>query len=64
MLEAKAYYVSNCACVFPCVCVFMLLFVCQEGDRLSDEDLLKFLSEIKKTSSPQRRVKTIPGNFS
>ncbi|XP_011613887.1 dedicator of cytokinesis protein 8 isoform X1 [Takifugu rubripes] len=33
----------------------------QEGDRLSDEDLLKFLSEIKKTSTPQRRIKTIPG---
>uniref|UniRef100_A0A3B4ZF89 Dedicator of cytokinesis 8 n=1 Tax=Stegastes partitus TaxID=144197 RepID=A0A3B4ZF89_9TELE len=33
----------------------------QEGDRLSDEDLLKFLSEIKKTSTPQRRVKTISG---
>ncbi|KAJ3603775.1 hypothetical protein NHX12_028516 [Muraenolepis orangiensis] len=31
----------------------------QEGDRLSDEDLLKFLSEIKKTSTPQRRAKTI-----
>ncbi|XP_030592976.1 dedicator of cytokinesis protein 8 isoform X1 [Archocentrus centrarchus] len=30
----------------------------QEGDRLSDEDLLKFLTEIKK---PQRRIKTIPG---
>uniref|UniRef100_A0A8C7Z0S3 Dedicator of cytokinesis 8 n=1 Tax=Oryzias sinensis TaxID=183150 RepID=A0A8C7Z0S3_9TELE len=33
----------------------------QEGDRLSDEDLLKFLSDIKKTSTPQRRIKTIPG---
>ncbi|KAK2837136.1 hypothetical protein Q5P01_014348 [Channa striata] len=33
----------------------------QEGDRLSDEDLLKVLSEIKKTSNPQRRIKTIPG---
>ncbi|XP_049572632.1 dedicator of cytokinesis protein 8 [Syngnathus scovelli] len=33
----------------------------QEGDRLSDEDLLKFLYEIKKTSTPQRRIKTIPG---
>ncbi|XP_028314469.1 dedicator of cytokinesis protein 8 isoform X2 [Gouania willdenowi] len=33
----------------------------QEGDRLSDEDLLKFLSEIKKSSIPQRRIKTIPG---
>ncbi|XP_068560329.1 dedicator of cytokinesis protein 8 isoform X1 [Cebidichthys violaceus] len=35
----------------------------QEGDRLSDEDLLKFLSEIKKTSTPQRRVKTISGSI-
>ncbi|XP_078107068.1 dedicator of cytokinesis protein 8 isoform X1 [Sander vitreus] len=35
----------------------------QEGDRLSDEDLLKFLSEIKKTSTPQRRVKTIQGSI-
>ncbi|KAM3868150.1 dedicator of cytokinesis protein 8 [Diretmus argenteus] len=35
----------------------------QEGDRLSDEDLLKFLSEIKKTSAPQRRTKTIPGTI-
>uniref|UniRef100_A0A3Q3MR76 Dedicator of cytokinesis 8 n=1 Tax=Labrus bergylta TaxID=56723 RepID=A0A3Q3MR76_9LABR len=35
----------------------------QEGDRLSDEDLLKFLSEIKKTSVPQRRIKTIPGSI-
>uniref|UniRef100_A0A7N6AP65 Dedicator of cytokinesis 8 n=1 Tax=Anabas testudineus TaxID=64144 RepID=A0A7N6AP65_ANATE len=33
----------------------------QEGDRLSDEDLLKVLAEIKKTSNPQRRIKTIPG---
>ncbi|XP_061585333.1 dedicator of cytokinesis protein 8 isoform X2 [Cololabis saira] len=33
----------------------------QEGDRLSDEDLLKFLADIKKNSTPQRRVKTIPG---
>ncbi|XP_034026414.1 dedicator of cytokinesis protein 8 isoform X2 [Thalassophryne amazonica] len=33
----------------------------QEGDRLSDEDLLKFLAEIKKSSTPQRRVKTISG---
>lgn len=32
----------------------------QEGERLSDEDLFKFLSEIKRSSS-QRRVKVIPG---
>ncbi|XP_040897520.1 dedicator of cytokinesis protein 8 isoform X1 [Toxotes jaculatrix] len=35
----------------------------QEGDRLSDEDLLKFLADIKKTSTPQRRIKTIPGSI-
>ncbi|XP_037832858.1 dedicator of cytokinesis protein 8 isoform X2 [Kryptolebias marmoratus] len=35
----------------------------QEGDRLSDEDLLKFLYDIKKTSTPQRRIKTIPGSI-
>ncbi|XP_033475104.1 dedicator of cytokinesis protein 8 isoform X1 [Epinephelus lanceolatus] len=35
----------------------------QEGDRLSDEDLLKFLSDIKKTSTPQRRIKTISGSI-
>lgn len=52
----KNYSGANCACVYVCVC--------QEGDRLSDEDLLKFLSEIKKTSNPQRRIKTISGHLS
>uniref|UniRef100_A0A673GH40 Dedicator of cytokinesis protein 8-like n=1 Tax=Sinocyclocheilus rhinocerous TaxID=307959 RepID=A0A673GH40_9TELE len=32
----------------------------QEGERLSDEDLFKFLAEIKRSSN-QRRVKIIPG---
>ncbi len=32
----------------------------QEGERLSDEDLFKFLADIKRSSS-QRRVKIIPG---
>uniref|UniRef100_A0A4W5JUQ9 Dedicator of cytokinesis 8 n=1 Tax=Hucho hucho TaxID=62062 RepID=A0A4W5JUQ9_9TELE len=36
-------------------------FCKQEGDRLSDEDLFKFLADIKKFSSLQRRIKTIPG---
>nr|XP_046243653.1 dedicator of cytokinesis protein 8 isoform X2 [Scatophagus argus] len=35
----------------------------QEGDRLSDEDLLKFLAEFKRTSNPQRRMKIIPGSI-
>ncbi|XP_076859733.1 dedicator of cytokinesis protein 8 isoform X2 [Brachyhypopomus gauderio] len=36
-------------------------FFKQEGERLSDEDLFKFLSELKRTSNIQRRVKTISG---
>uniref|UniRef100_A0A8C7QLJ2 Dedicator of cytokinesis 8 n=1 Tax=Oncorhynchus mykiss TaxID=8022 RepID=A0A8C7QLJ2_ONCMY len=38
-------------------------FCKQEGDRLSDEDLFKFLADIKKFSSLQRRIKTIPGTI-
>uniref|UniRef100_A0A8C4F3N2 Dedicator of cytokinesis 8 n=1 Tax=Dicentrarchus labrax TaxID=13489 RepID=A0A8C4F3N2_DICLA len=34
-----------------------------EGERLSDEDLLKFLADIKKSSNPQRRIKTISGSI-
>ncbi|XP_077004454.1 dedicator of cytokinesis protein 8 isoform X3 [Tamandua tetradactyla] len=36
-------------------------FFKQEGDRLSDEDLFKFLADYKRSSSLQRRVKSIPG---
>uniref|UniRef100_A0A673G784 Dedicator of cytokinesis protein 8-like n=1 Tax=Sinocyclocheilus rhinocerous TaxID=307959 RepID=A0A673G784_9TELE len=38
----------------------MCTFIKQEGERLSDEDLFKFLAEIKRSSN-QRRVKIIPG---
>lgn len=37
-----------------------LMFVGQEGERLSDEDLFKFLADIKRSSN-QRRVKVING---
>ncbi|XP_030623318.1 dedicator of cytokinesis protein 8 [Chanos chanos] len=37
-------------------------FFKQEGDRLSDEDLFKFLADIKRSSTLQRRVKTISGS--
>ncbi|KAF4802994.1 hypothetical protein TURU_019556 [Turdus rufiventris] len=33
----------------------------KEGDRLSDEDLFKFLADFKRSSSLQRRIKTLPG---
>ncbi|NWR21590.1 DOCK8 protein, partial [Emberiza fucata] len=35
-------------------------FFKQEGDRLSDEDLFKFLADFKRSSSLQRRIKTLP----
>uniref|UniRef100_A0A2K5DFC2 Dedicator of cytokinesis 8 n=1 Tax=Aotus nancymaae TaxID=37293 RepID=A0A2K5DFC2_AOTNA len=38
-------------------------FFKQEGDRLSDEDLFKFLADYKRSSSLQRRVKSIPANL-
>ncbi|KAG7481213.1 hypothetical protein MATL_G00064220 [Megalops atlanticus] len=38
-------------------------FCKQEGDRLSDEDLFKFLADIKRYSSLQRRIKTITGTI-
>ncbi|XP_065103282.1 dedicator of cytokinesis protein 8 isoform X2 [Paramisgurnus dabryanus] len=40
--------------------VSMCTFIKQEGERLSDEDLFKFLGDIKRSSN-QRRVKVIPG---
>ncbi|XDV48898.1 hypothetical protein PO909_018249 [Leuciscus waleckii] len=40
--------------------VTMCTFIKQEGERLSDEDLFKFLTDIKRSSN-QRRVKLIPG---
>ena len=33
----------------------------QEGDKLSDEDLYKFLVDLKRPSSVLKRVKCIPG---
>ncbi|XP_048834513.1 dedicator of cytokinesis protein 8 isoform X1 [Brienomyrus brachyistius] len=38
-------------------------FCKQEGDRLSDEDLFKFLGDIKRSSTLQRRIKTITGTI-
>ncbi|KAL8203232.1 UNVERIFIED_CONTAM: Dedicator of cytokinesis protein 8, partial [Gekko kuhli] len=46
---------------FKTTTLTMNTFFKQEGDRLSDEDLLKFLADYKRSSSLQRRVKSIPG---
>ncbi|XP_069783742.1 dedicator of cytokinesis protein 8 isoform X2 [Narcine bancroftii] len=38
-------------------------FFKQEGDKLSDEDLLKFLAEIKRSSASLRRLRSITGQI-
>ncbi|XP_041104640.1 dedicator of cytokinesis protein 8-like isoform X1 [Polyodon spathula] len=38
-------------------------FCKQEGDKLSDEDLFKFLADLKRTSTLQRRIKPITGTI-
>lgn len=35
----------------------------QEGDRLSDEDLFKFLADMRRPSSVLRRLRPITGTF-
>uniref|UniRef100_A0A8C0JF90 Dedicator of cytokinesis C/D N-terminal domain-containing protein n=1 Tax=Chelonoidis abingdonii TaxID=106734 RepID=A0A8C0JF90_CHEAB len=52
------YAVSN----FKPTSLTVNTFIKQEGDRLSDEDLFKFLTDYKRSSSLQRRVKSIPGS--
>ena len=39
-------------------------FFKQEGDKLSDEDLYKFLADLKRQSSVIKRLKCLPGNRS
>uniref|UniRef100_A0A452HAJ7 Dedicator of cytokinesis 8 n=1 Tax=Gopherus agassizii TaxID=38772 RepID=A0A452HAJ7_9SAUR len=53
------YAVSN----FKATSLTVNTFIKQEGDRLSDEDLFKFLTDYKRSSSLQRRVKSIPGSL-
>uniref|UniRef100_A0A8C8BHX6 Dedicator of cytokinesis 8 n=1 Tax=Otus sunia TaxID=257818 RepID=A0A8C8BHX6_9STRI len=53
------YPVSN----FKTVSLTLSTFFKQEGDRLSDEDLFKFLADFKRSSSLQRRIKTLPGTL-
>ncbi|XP_053911097.1 dedicator of cytokinesis protein 8 isoform X1 [Cuculus canorus] len=54
-----SYPVSN----FKTTCLTLSTFFKQEGDRLSDEDLFKFLADFKRSSSLQRRIKTLPGTL-
>ncbi|XP_065513982.1 dedicator of cytokinesis protein 8 [Caloenas nicobarica] len=54
-----SYSVSN----FKTTSLTLNTFFKQEGDRLSDEDLFKFLADFKRSSSLQRRIKTLPGTL-
>ncbi|MCI4380885.1 hypothetical protein PGIGA_G00245190 [Pangasianodon gigas] len=51
---------SNLSSFKPAIITIQSIFK-QEGERLSDEDLFKFLADVKRTSTIQRRVKIIPG---
>ncbi|XP_038660625.1 dedicator of cytokinesis protein 8 isoform X1 [Scyliorhinus canicula] len=51
------YNLSN----FKTATITVSNFFKQEGDRLSDEDLLKFLAELKRSSASLRRLRTISG---
>ncbi|NXB71894.1 DOCK8 protein, partial [Donacobius atricapilla] len=48
---------------FKTITLTLGTFFKQEGDRLSDEDLFKFLADFKRSSSLQRRIKTLPGTL-
>ncbi|XP_078252208.1 dedicator of cytokinesis protein 8 isoform X2 [Rhinoraja longicauda] len=48
---------------FKTASVTVSSFFKQEGDKLSDEDLLKFLAEIKRSSAPLRRLRSITGQI-
>ncbi|XP_032873676.1 dedicator of cytokinesis protein 8 isoform X3 [Amblyraja radiata] len=48
---------------FKTATVTVSSFFKQEGDKLSDEDLLKFLAEIKRSSAPLRRLRSITGQI-
>ncbi|NWI11369.1 DOCK8 protein, partial [Crypturellus soui] len=54
---------DNPASNFKTVSLTLNTFFKQEGDRLSDEDLFKFLADFKRSSSLQRRIKTLPGTL-
>ncbi|XP_048475857.1 dedicator of cytokinesis protein 7-like [Rhincodon typus] len=51
------YNLSN----FKAATITINNFFKQEGDRLSDEDLLKFLAELKRSSASLRRLRPISG---
>ena len=47
--------------LFFYILFILCMCVCQEGDRLSDEDLYKFLADMRRPSSVLRRLRPITG---
>lgn len=43
--------------------MYQRLLFPQEGDRLSDEDLYKFLADMRRPSSVLRRLRPVTGNL-
>ncbi|KAM6169649.1 dedicator of cytokinesis protein 8 isoform 2-T2 [Rhynchocyon petersi] len=60
-LSERALSLEENGSTFKTTTMTISSFFKQEGDRLSDEDLFKFLADYKRSSSLQRRVKSIPG---
>ncbi|XP_006881388.1 PREDICTED: dedicator of cytokinesis protein 8 isoform X1 [Elephantulus edwardii] len=60
-LSERALSLEDSGSTFKTTSMTINNFFKQEGDRLSDEDLFKFLADYKRSSSLQRRVKSIPG---
>ena len=52
---------KNQLCVMHCPTVVVCACCCQEADKLSDDDLYKFLVELKKPSYALKKLKCLPG---
>ncbi|XP_053859197.1 dedicator of cytokinesis protein 8 isoform X1 [Vidua macroura] len=62
-LSERSFNSEDPASNFKTISLTLYTFYKQEGDRLSDEDLFKFLADFKRSSSLQRRIKTLPGTL-
>lgn len=60
-LKKEEQYNSFQSIIFVCFSKLFFLFLNQEGDRLSDEDLYKFLADMRRPSSVLRRLRPITG---
>lgn len=59
--DSMRWFIHSLAVLKGCVDNHFLPNVQQEGDRLSDEDLYKFLADMRRPSSVLRRLRPITG---